>query len=63
MHTDGNSASLHSRVPNHGKRWKNIMRAYLGDYEGMEAELKEMKYLTIHSEIVCFLIIHYMTFL
>lgn len=30
---------LHLRVPNHGKLWKSLMRAYLGDYEGMERRL------------------------
>ena len=33
---------LHSRIPNHGKLWKSLMRAHLGDYEGLETELKEM---------------------
>ena len=33
---------LHSRVPNHGKLWKSLMRVHLGDYEGLEAELKGM---------------------
>jgi len=33
---------LHSRVPNHGKLWKSFMRAHLGDYEGLEAELRKM---------------------
>jgi predicted metal-dependent hydrolase len=31
---------LHFSVPNHGKLWKSLMRAYLGDYEKMEAQLK-----------------------
>ena len=30
---------LHSFVPNHGKLWKSLMRAHLGDYERMEARL------------------------
>ena len=30
---------LHSLVPNHGKLWKSLMRAHLGDYERMEARL------------------------
>jgi predicted metal-dependent hydrolase len=30
---------LHSRVPNHGKLWKSMMTAYLGDYEGVEKKL------------------------
>jgi len=33
---------LHFFVPNHGKLWKSLMRAYLGDYEKIEAELKEI---------------------
>ncbi len=32
---------LHFRVPNHGKLWKSLMRAYLGDYERLEARLKK----------------------
>jgi len=31
---------LHFHVPNHGKLWKSLMRAHLGDYEGLEEELK-----------------------
>lgn len=31
---------LHCHAPNHGKLWKSLMRAHLGDYEKMEAELK-----------------------
>lgn len=30
---------LHLRIPNHGKLWKSMMRAYLGDYEEREREL------------------------
>lgn len=30
---------LHVNVPNHGKLWKSLMRAYLGDYEALEARL------------------------
>jgi len=30
---------LHFYVPNHGKLWKSLMRAHLGSYEAMEAEL------------------------
>jgi len=30
---------LHFSVPNHGKLWKSLMRAHLGDYEAMEAAL------------------------
>jgi predicted metal-dependent hydrolase len=32
---------LHFHVPNHGKLWKSLMRAHLGDYERMEARVKE----------------------
>jgi predicted metal-dependent hydrolase len=31
---------LHLRVPNHGKLWKSLMRAYVGDYEALEKRLK-----------------------
>jgi predicted metal-dependent hydrolase len=31
---------LHFRVPNHGKLWKSLMRAHLGDYEDLEGKLK-----------------------
>lgn len=31
---------LHFSVPNHGKLWKSLMRAHLGDYERMEAALR-----------------------
>ncbi|MCE5309741.1 MAG: M48 family metallopeptidase [Acidobacteriales bacterium] len=31
---------LHLSVPNHGKLWKSLMRAYLGDYEALEARLR-----------------------
>jgi len=33
---------LHFAVPNHGKLWKSLMRAHLGDYEVQERQLKEM---------------------
>jgi hypothetical protein len=32
---------LHVRVPNHGKLWRSLMRAHLGDYERSEKLLKE----------------------
>lgn len=35
---------LHSRIPNHGKLWKTLMRAHLGNYEKREAELKDIAY-------------------
>lgn len=30
---------LHYHVPNHGKLWKSLMHAHLGDYEKFEEEL------------------------
>jgi predicted metal-dependent hydrolase len=30
---------LHFFVPNHGKLWKSLMRAHLGEYEAYEAAL------------------------
>ncbi len=30
---------LHFSIPNHGRLWKSLMRAHLGSYEVMEAEL------------------------
>ncbi len=32
---------LHFRAPNHGKLWKSLMHAHLGDYERLERRLKE----------------------
>ena len=32
---------LHFVTPNHGKLWKSLMQAYLGDYEKAEAVLKK----------------------
>lgn len=32
---------LHFSVPNHGKLWKSLMRAHLGDYEYTEKELRK----------------------
>jgi predicted metal-dependent hydrolase len=32
---------LHYFVPNHGKLWKSLMSAHLGDYEFVEAKLKK----------------------
>ena len=31
---------LHFSVPNHGKLWKSLMHAHLGDYEPTETRLK-----------------------
>jgi hypothetical protein len=33
---------LHVAVPNHGKLWKSLMRAHLGDYEVLEARLQRL---------------------
>ena len=32
---------LHFSAPNHGKLWKRLMRAHLGDSEALEARLKK----------------------
>lgn len=32
---------LHFSVPNHGKLWKSLMRAHLGNYEILEMRLKK----------------------
>jgi predicted metal-dependent hydrolase len=32
---------LHFAVPNHGKLWKSLMRAHLGEYEAQERKLKD----------------------
>lgn len=33
---------LHFNYPNHGRVWKSLMTAYLGDYEKMEMKLKKI---------------------
>ncbi|MEJ2653042.1 MAG: M48 family metallopeptidase [Gammaproteobacteria bacterium] len=33
---------LHYSVPNHGKLWKSLMRAYIGEYEVMESKLRNI---------------------
>jgi len=33
---------LHFFVPNHGKLWKSLMRAHLGEYEAHEDELRKI---------------------
>ena len=33
---------LHFNVPNHGKLWKSLMTAYLGDYERLERRLSRI---------------------
>lgn len=32
---------LHFSVPNHGKLWKSLMRAYVGDFEKLERRLRQ----------------------
>jgi predicted metal-dependent hydrolase len=32
---------LHFFVPNHGKLWKSLMRAHLGEYEMLEMRLRQ----------------------
>jgi predicted metal-dependent hydrolase len=32
---------LHFSVPNHGKLWKSLMRAHLGNYERLDQRLRE----------------------
>jgi predicted metal-dependent hydrolase len=32
---------LHFSVPNHGRLWKSLMRAHLGDYEAIETKLRK----------------------
>lgn len=34
---------LHFQAPNHCKLWKSLMRAYLGEYEGLEVRLKQVE--------------------
>lgn len=33
---------LHFHVPNHGRLWKSLMRAHLGDYEAKERQLRRI---------------------
>ena len=33
---------LHFFVPNHGKLWKSLMQAHLGDYEKLENSLRKI---------------------
>lgn len=33
---------LHFHAPNHGKLWKSLMRAHLGQYEDCERELRRL---------------------
>lgn len=33
---------LHFSVPNHGKLWKSLMRAHLGDWESLQHKLNKV---------------------
>jgi predicted metal-dependent hydrolase len=33
---------LHFHAPNHGKLWKSLMRAHLGEYEQLESQLRQV---------------------
>ena len=33
---------LHFHAPNHGKLWKSLMRAHLGEHEQLEGQLKRV---------------------
>jgi len=35
---------LHNRAPNHGKLWKSLMTAHLGDYKEVEEKLKQSNF-------------------
>lgn len=34
---------LHFKAPNHGRLWKSLMSAYLGDYQEVESKLKVLR--------------------
>jgi predicted metal-dependent hydrolase len=34
---------LHFHAPNHGKLWKSLMRAHLGEYEQLEDQLRRVR--------------------
>ncbi len=40
---------LHFQVPNHGKLWKSLMNAYLGDYLAIETRLGKIAKKTVDS--------------
>ena len=42
---------LHFSVPNHGKLWKSLMRAHLGEYEDLEARMKHAAH--VHRRKSC----------
>jgi len=37
---DKKKAMLHFSVPNHGKLWKSLMMAHLGDYQRLERRMQ-----------------------
>jgi hypothetical protein len=43
---------LHLSVPNHGKLWKSLMRAHLGDYEKAEAHRDDRMKLPLQRPII-----------
>ena len=34
---------LHLSVPNHGRLWKSLMRAHMGEYEALERRLQQRR--------------------
>jgi hypothetical protein len=40
---------LHSHAPNHGKLWKSLMRAHLGEHEQLELELRRVARLVLQE--------------
>jgi predicted metal-dependent hydrolase len=40
---------LHFFVPNHGKLWKSLMRAHLGDYERLASKLPALRTDGLHG--------------
>jgi hypothetical protein len=41
---------LHMSVPNHGRLWRSLMRAHLGDYERLEERLRGITTVQLHGE-------------
>lgn len=44
---------LHFSVPNHGKLWKSLMRAHLGDYGVAETKLMKIAHNTTGANTAC----------
>src|SRR5438132_7560132 len=40
---------LHFHAPNHGKLWKSLMRAHLGEYEQLEGELRRVAHKNVRQ--------------